>query len=62
MKVEADRRKHQVTIRGDRGTEITLTWASASLLGSLLKEASLEAAPPTMPGKVYAPAIERDRR
>jgi hypothetical protein len=61
MIVEADRTKHLVTIRGDRGSEITLSWSNALLLGCLLKEASVEAEPEVLPGKSYAPSTERAR-
>ena len=59
MIVEADRTKHQVTIRGDRGTEITLSWSAALLLGTLLREASVEAEPATPSGRTYAPTAGR---
>lgn len=62
MTVLTDTQKHQVTIHGDHGTEITLTWSGALVLGTLLREASIQAEPTALPGRTYAPAIERDRR
>ena len=62
MIIKADRIRNLVTIRGDRGTEIVLTWSGALLLGTQLREASVEAEPPALPGKSYCPSTERDRR
>lgn len=62
MIVEADPTKHSVIIRTDGGTEIILNWAAAANLSTLLSEKSQEAEPPTLPGRTYAPSIERDRR
>jgi len=59
MRVEADRTKHQVTLHSESGTEITLSWSSALLLGTLLREASVAAEPPARPGKSYRPISER---
>ena len=61
MHVEADRRKHQVILRSDSGAEITLSWAAAANLSSLLNEASRQAEPPAPRGKSYCPAVERSR-
>ncbi len=62
MIVEADPTTHLVTIHGDLGTEIVLTWAAAANLSTLLSEKSQEAEPTPRPGKSYSPAVERDRR
>lgn len=61
MLVEADSRKHQVVLRSDSGSVITLSWAAAANLSSLLNEASRQAEPPTRPGRSYCPAVERSR-
>ena len=61
MIVKANSTKHLVTIHGDQGTEIVLTWSGALLLGTQLREASVEAEPPALPGKSYVPATERPR-
>jgi hypothetical protein len=61
MIVEANKATNQVILRGDRGTEITLSWSAALLLGTLLREASIEVEPPALPGKSYVPATERAR-
>ena len=62
MIVKADPTTHLVTIHGDRGTKIVLTWAGAANLSSLLNEASRQAEPPAFPGRSYCPSVERDRR
>jgi hypothetical protein len=63
MRVEADRTKHQVILRGDRGTEITLSWSGALLLGTMLRQASVQAEPSApRPGRTYCPSTERERR
>ena len=62
MIVEVDRTTHQVTIHSDSGSQITLTWSGALLLGTQLREASVLAEPPARPGKSYIPSTERDRR
>lgn len=61
MTVIADTNTHQVMIRTDSGSEITLSWAAAANLGSLLNEASRQAEPPARPGRSYCPAVERSR-
>ncbi len=61
MIVETDRTKHQVIIRGER-FQVSLTWAQAANLGSLLNQASHAAEPPALPGRAYSPSVERDRR
>lgn len=40
MDVRVDPTNNQVVLNTDRGTEITLTWSGALLLGTLLREAS----------------------
>jgi hypothetical protein len=62
MNVQADPLLNLVTIRGDRGTEITMNWAAAAYLSTLLNEASRQAEPPAFPGRSYCPSVERDRR
>jgi hypothetical protein len=62
MIVEANQTHNQVTIRGDHGTEITLSWAAAANLSTLLREKSHEAEPAALPGRSYCPSVERDRR
>jgi hypothetical protein len=61
MNVTAAPKDNLVTIRGDRGTEITMNWAAAAHLSTLLNEASRQAEP-SFPGKSYCPSVERDRR
>lgn len=61
MHVEVNRRKHQVTLRTDLGSEITMTWSAAANLASLLNEASRQAEPPAPHGRSYCPATERSR-
>jgi hypothetical protein len=59
MIVIADRLRNLVTIHGDRGTEITLTWSAALVLATLLREASVTAEPAPAPGKCYSPTSGR---
>jgi hypothetical protein len=59
MIVIADRLRNLVTIHGDRGTEITLTWSAALVLGTLLREASVRAEPAPALGKCYSPTSGR---
>jgi hypothetical protein len=59
--VTADPKRHEVTITGDLGSEITMTWSAAANLASLLNEASRKAEPPVRPGRTYRPATERAR-
>jgi hypothetical protein len=40
MIVEADRTRHLVIIRTDGGTELTLNWAAAANLSTLLSQMS----------------------
>jgi hypothetical protein len=61
MIVEANKATHQVILRGERGSEITLSWSSALLLGCLLKEASVQAEPASPAGRTYEPSVERAR-
>jgi hypothetical protein len=61
MTVTTDSEKHLVIIRSDLGTEITLSWASALNLGSLLIEKAEQAEPAPARGKRYQPATERAR-
>ncbi len=62
MRVHADRKNNEVTIDGDNGSRITMTWSGALLLGTLLREASVEAEPPALSGRSYSLSVERDRR
>jgi hypothetical protein len=61
MIVTADRVRNLVTIHSDAGSRIILTWSGALLLGTQLREASVEAEPPARPGKSYVPSTERAR-
>ncbi|MBI4001587.1 MAG: hypothetical protein HY348_07370 [Nitrospira defluvii] len=62
MRIEADRTRNQVIIITKLGSVITLSWAAAANLSSLLNQASRQAEPPARPGKSYCPSVERDRR
>ncbi len=59
MIVTTDKTSHQVTIHSDAGSEITMSWAAALNLGSLLIKKAEEAEPPARPGKTYEPTPER---
>lgn len=59
MIVTTDKTSHQVTIHSDAGSEITMSWAAALNLGSLLIKKAEEVEPPPLPGKTYRPAVER---
>jgi hypothetical protein len=61
MIVEANKVTNQVTIKTDRGGQITLTWAAAANLSTLLSQKSHEAEPAPARGKSYVPAMERTR-
>jgi hypothetical protein len=61
MTVTTDTIRNEVTIEGEAGSRITLSWSAALLLGTLLREASHEAEP-QLKGKTYAPTTERARR
>jgi hypothetical protein len=62
MQVDVDHAKHQVIVTGDYGMRIVLGWSAALVLGGLLKDASVQAEPPALPGRSYCPSVERDRR
>lgn len=60
MVVTINRERNRVVLSGNR-YEICLTWTQAALLATMLNERSREIEPPPPPGRVYRPAIERDR-
>ena len=57
MTVTVDPEQNEVLMTTANGTTITLTWSAALLLGTLLREASVEAEPALVPGKRYSPAV-----
>jgi len=58
MTVVADPHRQRVVLRGEK-FEVDLTWSQALLLGTLLREASVEAEPATPIGLRYEPKIGR---
>ena len=57
MTVTVDPERNEVVMTTASGTTMTLTWSAALLLGTLLREASVEAEPIIAPGKCYAPTL-----
>jgi hypothetical protein len=60
MQIKTDGPRHQIILQG-RQPEVSMTWAAALNLGSLLIEKAHEAEPASVPGRTYAPALERGR-
>jgi hypothetical protein len=57
MTVTAIPERGEVILTRASGATITLTWSGALLLGTLLREASVQAEPVMPAGKHYAPSV-----
>jgi hypothetical protein len=58
MDVKVDPANHRVLLNTDQGGQITLSWSGALLLGTLLREASLDAEPQPK-GKTFSTSVSR---
>ncbi len=61
MHVTTDQTKNIVILRGER-FQVSLTWAQALNLGSLLVQKAEEPEAIALLGRSYCPSTERDRR